>query len=176
MAEELVKKKRVQGGHRRSLKKSLQQVETIIADKTDNSKLPVLKITLKEKLEKLSTLDQEIADLMDDDDTVAEDMEEADEYKQKIHAAINSIDGALVPPAIPAPTVVTPGVPARADPLPSGPAPRVRLPKLIIQPFEGDITKWTSFWDSYNSAIHTNSALSGVDKFNYLRSYRFDTN
>ena len=100
MAEELVKKKRVRGGHRRSLKKSLQQVETIIADKTDNSKLPVLKITLKEKLEKLSTLDEEIADLMDDDDTMAEDVEEADEYKQKIHAAINSIDGALVPPGV----------------------------------------------------------------------------
>ena len=93
---------------------------------------------------------------------MAEDVKEADEYKQKIHTAINSIDGALVPPAIPAPTVATPGGLARADPLPSGPAPQVRprLPKLIIQPFDGDITGWTSFWDSYNSAIHTNSALS----------------
>ena len=30
--------------------------------------------------------------------------------------------------------------------------------------------KWTSFWDSFKSAVHDNSALSEVDKFNYLRS------
>jgi len=30
--------------------------------------------------------------------------------------------------------------------------------------------KWTSFWDSYQSAIHLNSELTEVDKFNYLRS------
>jgi len=26
-----------------------------------------------------------------------------------------------------------------------------------------------SFWDSYNSAIHSNSQLSKIDKFNYLQ-------
>lgn len=30
--------------------------------------------------------------------------------------------------------------------------------------------KWTSFWDAYQSAVHSNSALLDVDKFNYLRS------
>ena len=46
----------------------------------------------------------------------------------------------------------------------------VRLPKLTIQPFDGNVTLWTSFWDSYDSAIHQNTGLSGVDKFNHLRS------
>ena len=46
----------------------------------------------------------------------------------------------------------------------------VRLPKLTIHPFDGDITKWISFWDSFESAIHNNGGLSEVDKFNYLRS------
>ena len=27
-----------------------------------------------------------------------------------------------------------------------------------------------TFWDSYNSSIHSNSSLSDVDKFNYLVS------
>jgi hypothetical protein len=27
-----------------------------------------------------------------------------------------------------------------------------------------------TFWDSFNSSIHTNPVLSGVDKFNYLTS------
>ena len=30
--------------------------------------------------------------------------------------------------------------------------------------------KWTSYWDSYQSAIHLNSELTEVDKFDYLRS------
>ena len=46
----------------------------------------------------------------------------------------------------------------------------VRLPKLTIQPFEGNVTQWTSLWDSFDSAIHQNTGLNEVDKFNYLRS------
>lgn len=46
----------------------------------------------------------------------------------------------------------------------------VRLPKLSIKPFKGDITQWTTFWDSFKSAIHENPTLSDIDKFNYLRS------
>ena len=32
------------------------------------------------------------------------------------------------------------------------------------------MTKWTSFWDSFKSAIHENEGLSRVDKFNHLNS------
>ena len=46
----------------------------------------------------------------------------------------------------------------------------VRLPKLMIQPFDGNVTHWTSFWDSFDSAIQQNTGLNEVDKFNYLRS------
>lgn len=47
---------------------------------------------------------------------------------------------------------------------------RVRLPKLTLRPFDGDLTSWPTFWDSFESAVHTNDDLSAVDKFNYLRS------
>ena len=33
------------------------------------------------------------------------------------------------------------------------------------------MTKWVTFWDSFNSSIHSNPNLSGVDKFNYLISF-----
>ena len=46
----------------------------------------------------------------------------------------------------------------------------VRLPKITMQPFDGDVTNWTSFWDSFDSAIHRNAGLNEIDKFNYLRS------
>ena len=45
-----------------------------------------------------------------------------------------------------------------------------RLSKLSLPKFRGDITRWQSFWDSFKSAIHENSDISTIDKFNYLNS------
>ena len=36
--------------------------------------------------------------------------------------------------------------------------------------FNGNVTKWIAFWDSFNSAVHNNPSLSNVDKFTYLHS------
>ena len=45
-----------------------------------------------------------------------------------------------------------------------------KLPKLQLPKFAGDITKFRTFWDSFNSAIHCNNELSAIDKFNYLKA------
>jgi hypothetical protein len=45
-----------------------------------------------------------------------------------------------------------------------------KLPKLELPKFKGELTKFRSFWDSYDSAVHKNSQLSTIDKFNYLYS------
>ena len=37
--------------------------------------------------------------------------------------------------------------------------------------FKGDVTKWTTFWDSFNSAIHSNENIASIDKFNYLNAH-----
>ena len=47
---------------------------------------------------------------------------------------------------------------------------KVKLPKLSLTCFNGDLVKWPTFWDSYKSAIHNNDELAEVDNFNYLRS------
>ncbi len=47
---------------------------------------------------------------------------------------------------------------------------RVKLPKITLPHFAGNLVKWPVFWDSYESAIHNNAELSSIDKFNYLRS------
>ena len=39
-----------------------------------------------------------------------------------------------------------------------------------MKKFDGDLTKWTTFWDSFSSSIDANPAPSGIDKFNYLIS------
>ena len=47
---------------------------------------------------------------------------------------------------------------------------RSKLPKLVLPKFRGDVTQWRAFWDSFNSAIHSNSFLTKIDKFNHLNS------
>ena len=59
----------------------------------------------------------------------------------------------------------TPTVEARV-----GATPNVKLPKLSLRKFGGDLAKWATFWDVFESTIHNNPSLSPVDKFNYLKS------
>ena len=49
-------------------------------------------------------------------------------------------------------------------------SPHVKLPKLSLKRFNGDLTKWTTFWDTFKSAVHDNPTLTSIDKFNYLNS------
>ena len=46
---------------------------------------------------------------------------------------------------------------------------RVRLPKLELKRFDGELTMWIPFWDSFESAVHNSTELSPVGKFNYLK-------
>ncbi|XP_070552476.1 uncharacterized protein [Ptychodera flava] len=46
----------------------------------------------------------------------------------------------------------------------------VKLPKLDLVSFGGDVLAWKEFWDSFECTIHQNSHLSRIEKFNYLRS------
>lgn len=49
--------------------------------------------------------------------------------------------------------------------------PTVRLPKLQIERFSGDVSVWQEFWSQYETAIHSNSALCKKEKFTYLKTY-----
>ena len=83
------------------------------------------------------------------------------------HAPVGSISTGVTH----MPTSLMPTVPATVYHNPVGTnVPHVRLPKLNMKRFNGDLTKWTTVWDSFSSSIHTNPSLSSIDKFNYLIS------
>lgn len=46
----------------------------------------------------------------------------------------------------------------------------VRLPKLELPSFCGSHLEWNTFKDSYEASIHSNAAISNVQKFTYLKS------
>ena len=51
-----------------------------------------------------------------------------------------------------------------------GHATRVKLPKLAPKKFNGDLTRWSTFWDSFESSIHHHPDLTDIDRFNYLHT------
>ena len=154
----------------------------------------MLKLTLEAKQKTLKELDDEIVALVPDEELDTE-IQQADECQENIFEALVLTNRTLTPvtgttpeahvttvPTI-EPRVTSPAAPTdtpvvvdraadapgdRAEPRPHGA--KVRLPKLSLPRFNGDLMKWPTFWDSYESAIHNNDELTEVDKFNYLRS------
>lgn len=158
------KKKRIRAGHRSSTTRLLSEVDTAIgASPLEDDKLSQLKLCLDEKLQTLKQLDAEIVELVPEEELEAE-ITGADECKERIFSALTRIDKALRRPTDPprAPLPVT----ATSPPLSN----KVKLPKIALPRFGGNLLEWPTFWDSYASAIHDNRDLSDVDKFNYLRS------
>ena len=55
-----------------------------------------------------------------------------------------------------------------ALPLDARRAPKVKLPKVELKPFDGQLTDWATFWDMFQSSVHNNAELRDIDRFNYL--------
>lgn len=47
----------------------------------------------------------------------------------------------------------------------------VKLPRLVIEKFNGEISQWQEFWSQYDTAVHSNDVLCKKEKFTYLKSY-----
>ena len=163
--EALSKKRRTRAGHKASATKTMRQIDELIAtDTPDRARLSLLRLSLKEKLETIKALDAEVTDLIEEEDALAEEIEQADGYKETIFASLIKIDRLME--SVPVSPTLTGGLPAASETV--TPSTRVRLPKLQLKPYGGELTKWKSFWDSFESAVHNNRELSDIEKFNYL--------
>ena len=102
-------------------------------------------------------LDTEIVDLIEDEGSLAEEIEQADGYKETLHECILKLDRFLkaTPPT---PDASAPTVAAATPPT------NVRVNRIRL-PFNEDLTRWTAFWESFESAVHNNFKLSEVEKF-----------
>ena len=94
-----------------------------------------------------------------------------------IYTALSRLELAQKPLPVPAVRTERPSDPPVTGP-PVGPTDpaakdahdltaKVKLPKITLPRFNGDPLRWMSF---FQSAVHLNSELTDVDKFNYLRS------
>ena len=140
-----MKKKSIRVGHKTSATKTIRQIENFIASETpDREKLLLLRLTLNEKLETIKALDTKVIELIEEDEALASEIEQVDNYKEGVFQALIRIDRVTKAPSTRSPSTSIEGE-ARSS--------HVRLPKLQLQSFNGDLTKWTSFWQSFESAV-----------------------
>ena len=160
----LARKKRIRAGHRGSAARMMGRVDDLLTAKTaDPANRSQLAQRLVEKLETLKQLDAEIHVLeLTEEENLEDEIQWADDFKRDLYSAMVKLDSVSSVTSVP-PTTIAPSTSAT-------PADRIRLLKLSIESFNGEVTKWTPFWDSYDSSIHKNSSLNDIDKFNYLRT------
>ena len=106
MVEALAKKKRIRAGHGASATLTVRQItEVLEGDTPDRDQLSLLRITLKEKVETIKALDAEIVDLIEDEGGLADEIEQADTYRETLYESILKVDRILnaTPPTSEAP-------------------------------------------------------------------------
>ena len=156
----------IRGGHQGVLTKLTKEIDKILSQEmlTEEHyiRLSVIDRQLEAKSSVLADLDKEVLSCCDAGEIEGE-IDESETVTAKIIGYKAKIDSVKINK-----TSESSHTPATGSELPSLGA-KPRLPKLSLPTFRGDVTRWVSFWDSYKSAIHSNSQLSKIDKFNYLQ-------
>ena len=175
MAEELAKKRtKIRGGHRAHVKRVLDDVGTTLEnyDQTRKQKLLQLKITLNEKLETLKNLDEQILESCKDDDIEAEILEEGS-FREQVHECLIKIDEVLLVTVQETPPTSTQDNASESHSSHnssfSEPKIKAKLRKLSMKKFNGNPLHWQSWWDCFNSAVHSNDSLMQIDKYIYMK-------
>ena len=101
MSEEATKKRKIRDGHRTSTKRTINASSTILDDFDPSNKQLTEKLlqqrnTLKEKLDILQNLDNDILAITEEKD-IEREIDESDLLRERIHAKIVRIDSVVSP-------------------------------------------------------------------------------
>ena len=132
-------------------------------------KFKQLNESLNSKVEDILPLDGKILNLTPEEE-LDHKVQQADETCKKIRLCIIQIQAVLK--GTHKNTVTTPELtdqphhmpPRNHDSSPDHHACHTKLPKLSIKIFGGDLTKWTTFWDAFDAAVHSNPYLSNIER------------
>ena len=156
----------------RHLTNSSRKAQEIIDSDSEHSQKTLMKVSslktrINDKLSKVKELDQKILNGLEQEDSERE-LYEILTRENEIVDVLTKIDFFLEKPAVNNP-VNSSFTSSRSSEA------RVKLPKLEIPKFNGNIINWRGFWDQYKSAIHDNENISEVEKFTYLKSFLADS-
>ncbi|XP_037526431.1 uncharacterized protein LOC119403576 [Rhipicephalus sanguineus] len=149
---------------------------------------------LRDKDSALAELDRQIAYALDDEE-FDEEIMDAIEYHEKIVKAVNRLRSALGARASVGPTLIEANQSRHAwtrdgssnsmgaahsdvtsqnlndQRRPRAPGLEDALPNLQVPIFSGESSQWPGFWEHYEATINTHPDPTGIEKFEYLKTY-----
>ena len=159
--EELKHHKAVKGAYKGHCNQDIKRAERLLTD-TDTTNITELRAIaegLSRWLDEIKAMDSAILSALAKDEEISEEADHALTFQDGIHYWILKIKEFVT------------GEYQLVSTFQTKPATRVHinLPKLHIQPFDGNPLEWLTFWDSYSNVVHNNHKLNNIDKMNYLK-------
>ena len=175
--EKLKRKRKTTRGIVTKLLNKIADVEKNDPEAIDARLLRQWMLSLDENVEVLKKLDSEILEQMIEHDAderdVEKEAEDSNEVREKIIYAkicLQDLQSQLSKKGNKEETAPRMSS-EREEDRPSQRGVKVKLPKLELKKFSGNVSQWQEFWDAFKSAIHDDEELANVDKFKYLRSF-----
>lgn len=166
MPTDPAKLKRSRTGHRAAATRRISEIEAELAlADPDQIRLAQLRLGIRETLDKLKQLEDDLLPHIADTDVVTE-IEQNEKVKDEIFSALAKIEVFFSSTTA---SVSTPSV-VSTPPAAAVTSHTTKLPKLTLRSFQGNLTGWGAFWDAYKAAVHSNASLSNAEKFAYLSS------
>ena len=175
--EKFIPLQAIRGTQRSIVTKNVTKVSNIVEDETLTTSVQVQHLEVVSRLTetKLSVPgdnDQEILSLSSLDE-IPQKIEESERYVEKIITCQNKTNDTSQQTNGTTQETINP-LAGLIQTLPGGILQqpinqfKAKLPKLILPKFRDDVTTWTGFWDSYQTAVHDNENISKIEKFNYF--------
>ena len=164
--EQLRKKILSRNGHRLVVRKTVAKAREIVLPLKQltpvelQAPLESIRNTLQRKRDIITTLDEEITNLLDKQE-IEKEIVDRSEFEDELEDALCRIERALRNQAGKQPSQQSVHSQHSFD--------KVKLPKLPLLTFNGDPTEWAPFWESFESTIDNNANLADIDKFKYLQ-------
>ena len=173
--------------YRSHLTRLFKKVDEILEKETPITDVQVVTLTssleqLTQKKDIFQQLHTQLAEAMQTADDLENEILEAEEIQNSILDKMSVIKHRLEPRHVSEVTtrpldVSAPEFRPTSHPVVSDTEPIVttrepvnHLPKLTLPIFSGDHLAWQTFHDSFKAAVHNNTALNKIQKFNYLRA------
>ena len=169
--------KRVYLRHMKNMERSiLDEIGTFSCENEEQTtKLTGLKNGLLEKIDKVKEIDQKILDILpqEESEKELEDILVLEDLNFELLAKIDRyLKKTPPPPSLSSLDISNQGSTSGTTQIQDV---KVKLPKLELSKFDGDIINWQGFWDQFLIAIHENDSLADIDKFTYLKSFLSDS-
>ena len=155
---------------RKSVTKTCHELENLLQSDPSTitrEKIGPLAAVLREKAERLYSLDDKTLSLMTEqesiDTAIEEEVSRTEEYRETITSLSERVSMYFQNLPEPAKSSIA------GDSTESRPSSYSNLPKLQLPTFNGDYLEWRSFWDNFAAAVH-DIELPAVRKFAYLSS------